>query len=121
MTVSATRKRRGAATQQAVADYMAANGWPFACSAGAGRSGSDILNVPGLCVEVKARRDFAPLAWLRQASRSTGLPLCVHRPDGMGVMSVDDWPVTMRLSDAVELLRAAGYGDPALASKEPQP
>ena len=35
----------------------------------------------------------------------------VHRPDGMGETSVDHWPVTLRLADAVRLLRAAGYGD----------
>ena len=112
-----TRKRRGAETQRTVAAYFVANGWPYATDAGAGRPGSDILGTPGLAIEVKARRDFSPLAWLRQATTGQGVPLCVHRPDGMGPASVADWPVTMRLSDAVALLRAAGYGDP-IESKE---
>ena len=107
-----TRKSRGAETQRVVANYLAGHGWAYATDAGAGRSGSDILNVPGLAIEVKARRDYSPLAWLRQASGGAGLPLCVHRPDGMGPASIESWPVTLRLSDAVTLLRAAGYGDP---------
>lgn len=107
------RKRRGAETQLAVAGYFRDHGWPYATDAGAGRSGSDLLGVPGLGVEIKARRDLNPMAWVRQADNGTGLPLCVFRPDGMGPASVDQWPVLMRLSDVVGLLRAAGYGDPA--------
>lgn len=109
-----TRKARGAETQRCVAGYLAEHGWPYASDAGAGRHGSDILGVPGLAIEVKARRDFAPLTWIRQATNGAGLPLVVHRPDGMGPASVADWPVTLRLQDAVALLRAAGYGEPAV-------
>lgn len=111
----ATRKARAAETQRCVAGYLAGNGWPYATDAGAGRQGSDILGTPGLAIEVKGRRDYSPLAWLRQASNGTGLPLVVHRPDGMGPASIADWPVTLRLRDAVALLRAAGYGDPTPA------
>lgn len=114
----ANRKRRGAETQRTVAAYLAVNGWPHATDVGAGRTGSDILGVPGLAVEVKARREYSPLAWLRQAATGLGLPLCVHRPDGMGPATVADWPVTLRLSDAVSLLRAAGYGDPEPPTEE---
>lgn len=111
MSVSSS-KRRGAATQTAVAQYLAANGWPFATDAGAGRGGVDILNVPGLSIEVKGRRDFSPGAWLNEAASRPGLPLVVHRPYGAGVGSVANWPVTLRLSDVVVLLRDAGFGDP---------
>lgn len=108
-----SRKARGAATQRIVAGYLIAHGWPYATTAGAGERGRDILGTPGLAVEVKARRDYSPLAWLRQARANAGadLPLVVHRPDGMGEASIADWPVTLRLADAVRLLRAAGYGD----------
>lgn len=108
------RRRRGAETQHAVAAYLAGHGWPFATDAGAGRAGVDILGTPGLAWEIKARRDYDPSRWLRQAAeeRRSGLPLVVYRPDGMGPARVGDWPVTLRLSDMVELLRAAGYGDP---------
>lgn len=105
-------KRRGAQTQVAVAGYLADHGWPFACDAGAGRGGVDILNVPGLSIEVKGRRDFSPAAWLREAASRPGLPMVVHRPYGAGVTSVADWPVTLRLADLVVLLRDAGFGDP---------
>jgi hypothetical protein len=107
----ASRKRRGAETQSTVAAWFAEHGWPYAESAGAGRSGCDITGVPGLAVEVKGRRGFSPLAWIRQARQTPGLPFVVHRPDGMGPASVADWPVTMRLEDLTSLLRAAGYGD----------
>jgi hypothetical protein len=113
MTTVASAKRYGAQTQAAAAAYFAANGWPYATDVGAGRNGSDILNVPGLAVEVKGRADFAPLAWLRQAKTGApGLPLCIVRPKGMGVASVADWLMMLRVGDGVELLRAAGYGDP---------
>ena len=52
------RKHRGMRTQKIVADYMR-QWFPFADSAGAGRQGSDVLNVP-FDVEVKARAGFQP-------------------------------------------------------------
>lgn len=111
MATNASRKRRGADTQNAVAAWFRGHGWPHAESAGAGRPGVDVLGLPGLSVEVKARRDFSPLAWIRQARQQPGIPIVVHRPDGMGPATVEDWPVTMRLADLTELLHAAGYGD----------
>jgi len=113
MATGATRKARGAATQTAVAEYFKANGWPWAESTGAGRAGVDVTGMPGLACEVKARRDFNPLAWVKQARRnaSAALPFVVHRPDGMGTASVGQWLVTMALEDFAGLLRDAGYGD----------
>ena len=111
MSVTSSKKR-GAATQMAVADYFVHHGWPHATDAGAGRGGVDILGVPGLSIEVKGRRDFSPSAWLREARTRPGLPMVVHRPYGSGVNAVPDWPVTLRLCDLVVLLRDAGYGDP---------
>ena len=106
---NASRKARGAETQNAVARYFKDHGWPYAESAGAGRSGVDVLGLAGISVEVKARRQLALPAWLRQARQSPGLPIVVHRPDGMGPGTVDDWPATMRLADLTALLKAAGY------------
>lgn len=113
-----TRKSRGAETQRIVATYLAGHGWPYATDAGAGRPGADILGTPGLVWEVKARTRFDPLAWLKQAERSAEayvngvVPLVVVRPNGMGPVSIADWPMLLRFGDGVTLLRAAGYGDP---------
>jgi hypothetical protein len=106
------RKRRGAETQRTVAAYLAEHGWPHATDAGAGRPGQDVLGVAGLAIEIKGRRDLRPLEWVRQAAKTPGLPLCVFRPDGIGPAAIADWPVLLRLADIVELLHAAGYGDP---------
>jgi hypothetical protein len=64
-----------------------------------------------LAIEVKARADFNPMAWVRQASLNNGLPIVTFRPNGMGETTVANWPCILRLSDLIELLRAAGYGD----------
>lgn len=113
----ATRKRRGAETQETIAHWYRQHGWPYAESAGAGRPGCDITGLPGLAVEVKARRAFNPLEWIRQARGRRGVPYVIHRPDGLGPASVAEWPVTMRLADHTELLRQAGYGDPDTTSQ----
>jgi len=109
-----TRKRRGAQTQMLVTRWLAAHGFPYATDAGAGRGGRDIMNVVGLAIEVKARRDLSLPSWLRQAVAAAGLdvPVVIHRPDGFGPTSLPDWPVTMRLADWTHLVRQAGYGDP---------
>ncbi len=106
------RKVRGAETQRVVARYFAANGWPYASDAGAGRPGKDVLGVPGISCEVKARADFAPLAWIRQAVKAGhgDLPMVVLRPNGLGPERVEDWPVVMRFADVVALLREVGFG-----------
>lgn len=109
---NASRKSRGAATQRLVAQHFAENGWPYATDAGAGRTGSDVLGVPGLAIEVKARRELRPAEWVRQAeSGGEGLPMVVFRPDGMGEATLTEWPVLMRLRDVVGLLHKAGYGE----------
>ena len=106
---SQSRKARGMRTQLVVAQYFQAHGWPHAESAGSGRPGRDVLGVAGLSVEVKARRDLRIPQWLRQAAGYEGLPVLIHRPDGMGEASVDDWPFTVRFADGIKLLLEAGY------------
>lgn len=111
---SQSRKYRGMRTQAVVAKYLAANGWPFAESAGSGRSGSDVTGTPDLAIEVKARTDFSPFAWLRQAetAATTGrLPVAVVRPNGLGE-DAGRYLAMVRLEQLVALLHAAGYGDP---------
>ena len=108
----ASRRARGMRTQLVVAEHLAANGFPHAQTAGAGRPGTDILGCAGLAIEVKARRDFQPLAWIRQAVNHNGLPGVIFRPDGIGETRVGEWPVMLRLDDWIGLVRAAGYGEP---------
>lgn len=109
------RKHRGYRSQKVVADWLVQHGWPFAESTGAGRSGSDVTGVPGLHIEVKARRAFSPLAWLRQtgkeAETTAGLPFVVFRCDGQGEANVGEWGCLLRLDDMTRLLHDAGYGD----------
>lgn len=114
MATRATRKARGAETQNLAARWYRVNGWPFCESAGAGRVGRDLLNMPGLAGEVKARRDFSPLAWLRQAASNatTDLPFVLFRPDGMGEATIGQWGILLTNEDFTNLLRDAGYGDP---------
>ena len=111
--MSQSRKHRGYRSQTVVAQWFREHGWDFAESTGAGRSGSDVTGMPGLDVEVKARRAFNPLAWLKQAATGgDGLPFVVFRCDGQGEANVGQWGVLFTLEDATTLLRQAGYGSP---------
>lgn len=110
--MSQSRKVRGRKTEAILADYYNAHGWPYAEQTGAGRPGVDITGMPGLAVEVKARRGFEPVAWLKQAATRPGLPFVVFRPNGMGEASVGSWGMLLTVEHGTELLRAAGYGDP---------
>lgn len=112
--MSQARKHRGMRTQAVVAEWFRDRGWPFAQPAGAGRPGVDVTGTVDIAVEVKARRDLNPLAWIRQAraAASGRLPFVVFRCDGQGETTVGEWPVLIRLEDFTRLLHEAGYGDP---------
>lgn len=115
-----SRKQRGRATQALVAKYYQSRGWPYAESTPASLPGVDVTGMPGLAPEVKARRDFNPLSWLRQARKNGGddLGYVVFRPDGMGEAQIEDWGVLMSYGDHTKLLRQAGFGDPFLPDSE---
>jgi len=110
--MSTASRRRGSETQTWVADWFRPRGWAFVEPIGAGRSGPDLTGMPGLGPEIKGRRDLKLTVWLRQATKNADgrLPFVIHRPDGFGQGSIADWPVTLRLDDFTDLLRAAGYG-----------
>ena len=110
-----SRKHRGYNSQRIVADWFTVNGWPYAEPVGAGRAGSDITGMPGLDVEVKARRGFDPLAAMRQQEERAAfidIAFSILRMDGQGPAVIGGWPVVIRLDQFTELLRAAGYGEP---------
>lgn len=79
------RKIRGYRTQKVIADYLK-QFWAYADTAGAGRQGDDILNIPALSIEVKARSDFQPLAWIKQAASNANgkIPMVIMRCNGQG-------------------------------------
>lgn len=105
------RKHRGYRTQKLVAAWFAAHGWPFAESTGASRQGADVTGTPDIAVEVKARADLNPLAWIRQAETAADgrLPIVIFRCNGQGE-NVADYPALIRTSDLTRLLQEAGYG-----------
>lgn len=106
-----SRVRRGRKTQDIAAAYLRESGAVQAAAVPASARGRDIVNVPGVAPEVKARRGFAPKEWMKQAAHNAGpdIPVVIMRPDGMGPDSVEDWPVFFRFADAIKLLRRAGY------------
>ena len=113
--MSQARKHRGYRSQKVLAMYLAENGFPFAESTGAGRSGSDITGCVGIDWEVKARTGFDPagaIKQLKERAKKSVLGIVCLRLNGQGERSVSDWVVVLRLEDVVELLRGAGYGEP---------
>jgi hypothetical protein len=75
-------------------------------------AGKDVLNVP-FDIEVKARSSFQPLAFLKQSEeRAKGQErsVVVCRMNGQGE-TPENYLAFMRLSDLVDLLLRAGYGD----------
>ena len=98
------RKHRGYRTQKVIADYLK-TWFPYADTAGAGRQGEDILNIPTLSIEVKARSDFQPLAWIKQAeSNASGkLPMVIMRCNGQGE-DAGQYLAFARLDDLMPIL-----------------
>ena len=104
------RKDRGFRTERVVAAYLS-QWWRSAC-VGRG-SGKDIHNIP-FDIEVKARSDFQPLAWLKQVEKRAAvpneLPIVVVRCNSQGEDAAK-YLAFMRFQDLVQLLLRAGYGD----------
>ena len=114
------RKHRGYRTQKVIADYLK-RWWAYADTAGAGRQGEDILNIPTISIEVKARADFQPLAWIKQAeSNSNGkLPMVIMRCNGQGedpgeylafVKVKDIMPIIHQAAPSHEITRCLSCG-----------
>jgi hypothetical protein len=103
-----------------VATYLSQ--WWRSASIGRG-SGKDIHNVP-FDIEVKARTDFQPLAWLKQVEKRAAvpdeLPIVVCRMNSQGE-DPEKYLAFMRFQDLVQLLLKAGYGDIQKDSVELEP
>ena len=106
---SQSRKYRGFATERIVANYLQ-QWWEFA-SVGRGK-GKDILNVPNLDIEVKARTGFQPKQVLAQikarTSKSGEIGFAVLRLNGQGE-DAREYAAIIRFEDLVNLLVKAGY------------
>jgi len=104
------RKHRGLRTERVVAQYLSQ--WWKGAAVGRG-AGKDCINVP-FDLEVKARSDFQPLAWLRQSQKRTEktgeLSLVCVRMNGQGE-NVEDMLAFMSMGDLTKLLLKAGYAD----------
>jgi hypothetical protein len=101
-----------------VAAYLSQ--WWRSASIGRG-AGKDIHNVP-FDIEVKARADFQPLAWLKQVEkRSQGkeLSAVVVRMNGQGE-DASQYLAFMRFQDLIQLLLPI-YGDINKDSVELEP
>jgi hypothetical protein len=106
--VSQHRKHRGYRTQRVVSDYMR-QWFPFADSAGAGRTGSDVLNVP-FDVEVKARAGFNPKAVLDQlkaVNQANWASQCLDLMDK--ARHPENYCCIIRMDDLMGILIQAGY------------
>jgi len=105
------RKTRGYRTQKVIAEYLK-QWWQYADTAGAGRQGEDILNIPTLSIEVKARSDFQPLAWIKQAEANANgkLPIVIMRCNGQGE-DVGQYLMFGRVRDLVPVLHQAAPSD----------
>ena len=100
---SQARKHRGFRTERVVAEYLS-TWWQFA-SVGRG-NGKDILGVP-FDAEIKARKSFQPLEWIRQYKARTAisgeLGFAVMRLNGQGE-NAEDYACIIRLGDLLPLL-----------------
>ena len=117
--MSQSRKHRGYRTERVIESYLSQ--WWENASVGRG-AGKDIHNVP-FDAEIKARTEFAPLAWLKQVTKRAGgkeLPFVVCRMNGQGEDAAE-YLAFMRFGDLVQLLLKAGYGDIQKDSVELEP
>lgn len=104
-----SRKDRGLRTERVVAAYLSQ--WWGSAVVGRG-AGKDVLNVP-FDIEVKARSSFSPLAFIKQSEeRAKGQEksIVVCRMNGQGEQA-GNYLAFMRLSELVDLLLMAGYGN----------
>jgi hypothetical protein len=100
-------RQKGARTQALVAEWYQRL-WPAANSQGGGAAGRDVRGVP-LDIEVKFRKDFSPLAWIKQGRKRARPqtdelpPHVVMRPIGVGE-NVAEFLVIRRVDDDTAIL-----------------
>jgi hypothetical protein len=99
-----SRRTRGFRTERVVAQYLSAV-WPSAC-VGRG-NGKDVVNVP-FDVEIKARKSFNPLEYMKQLKARTSVSgetgFACLRLNGQGE-NAEDYACVIRLGDLLPLLQ----------------
>ncbi len=108
------QQRKGRRAEIAVAEWLAANGWPHAeptRRSGWSDDRGDIDGIPCVVVEVKNHKTFDIPAWLEEledevdnAGAVTGVVVIKRR----GSTDPADWYAVMRLGDWAHLARDAG-------------
>ena len=101
-----TRKSRGRRTEAVLVERLKAL-YPNARQVNSAASGADILNTPGIAIEVKARTGLNLLAWMKQAAKNAKpgeVPVLITRLNGQGEQTVNDWPVVLRFEDFLALI-----------------
>lgn len=98
--MSAANRRRGADAERAVCAYLRVNGYPDARRylAGDGNQPGDIDAIPGVCIEVKDRKQSAWPSWQEQALAEAGphrFAVVVRRR--RGVPDVGEWEARIPL------------------------
>ena len=96
--------------------------WWHGLAVGRG-SGNDVVNFP-MDVEIKARKDFSPLEYLKQSkarTEKTGeLSLVICRMNGQGETPAQ-YLAFMTLGELVQVLLKAGYADMPARSIQLEP
>ncbi|MCP4962263.1 MAG: hypothetical protein GY925_23715 [Actinomycetia bacterium] len=108
-------RAKGARGERDVVDYLNANGYPHAERrlSGAADDRGDIIGIPGVTIEVKARRAFEPAAWVDQLAEEmdntpgegTGFVIAKRRQRG----DVADWYAITPVGLMLPLLKGAGW------------
>jgi hypothetical protein len=109
--MASPRVVRARDTERLLAADLRQSGAPDARAVGASLPGRDILGLPGVAIEVKARANLDMRAALKQAKRNAenDHPLVVVRCNGQGEAHIDEWVTLITWGDMKELLTEAGY------------
>ena len=112
-------KAKGTVAESALVKFLVGQGFPGAerrALSGSNDMG-DVTGTPCLAWEVKNHKSYSLSAWLKETAiekdnAGADFGILVAKPNGIGMNHVGDWWAVMRVADIVDLLRAAGYGDP---------
>ncbi len=108
-------RRKGKDSENAVARWLQANGWPHAERRGPGFEASDLIGVGPISIEIKNQKAIRLNDWFTQMleqqaeDRAEHGLLIIKRA---GHVNPGDWYCVTTLNQQAGLLRACGYGEP---------